>query len=277
MDLKMLKQTPSWEWPQGTGTMLLRILRDARGDASDRLLAAELAGDFVVINDELADALLAILRRSEEREELRGEAAISLGTALEHGDTMGFDHAEDILITEDTFRRIKDSLRTLYMDADVPENVRRRILEASVRAPQDWHRHVLRAACSEDDEAWRLTAVFCMRFIRGFDEQILEALESTKSDIHYDAVCAAGNWELDEAWPHVAALVSSEETDKLLLLAAIDAVASIRPHEAPIVLADLIGSEDEDIADAVSEALAMAEGQAALEDFDEEDEDGFLH
>jgi hypothetical protein len=93
-------------------------------------------------------------------------------------------------------------------------------------------------------EVWRLTAVFCMRFVRGFDEQILEALDSRNPDIHYEAVCAAGAWEVDAAWPHIAALVTSGETDKPLLLAAIEAVASIRPREAAEILDDLTDSDD---------------------------------
>ena len=60
-----------------------------------------------------------------------------------------------------------------------------------------------RAAYSSDDEDWKLTAVFAMRSVRGFDGQILEALESENEDIHYEAVCAAGNWELEAAWSHV--------------------------------------------------------------------------
>jgi hypothetical protein len=55
------------------------------------------------------------------------------------------------------------------MDASVPTDVRRRILEASVRAPQDWHRDAIRAAYASDDDVWRLTAVFCMRSVRGFE------------------------------------------------------------------------------------------------------------
>ena len=145
------------------------------------------------------------------------------------------------------------------MDADVPQEVRRRILEAAVRAPQDWHQDAIREAYSSADESWRLTAVFCMRFIRGFNDQILEALESENHDIHYEAVCAAGNWEVDAAWSHIAGLVTTEEPDKPLLLAAIDAVASIRPQEAAEILTDLMDSEDEDIAEAILEALAMAE------------------
>jgi hypothetical protein len=158
---------------------------------------------------------------------------------LEHADTEAFEDAEDLPISERTFHRIQEALCTLYMDASVPTDVRRRILEASVRAPQDWHRDAIRAAYSSDDDVWRLTAVFCMRSVRGFDAQILEALDSANPDIHYDAVIAAGNWEVDAAWAHVAALVTSRKTDKSLLLAAIDAVASIRPHDAPERPADL--------------------------------------
>jgi len=159
------------------------------------------------------------------------------------------------------------------MDANVPRDVRRRILEASVRAPQDWHPAAIRAAYLSDDEVWRLTAVFCMRFVRGFDPQILEALNSPSPEIHYEAVLAAGNWEVDAAWPHLAALVTSAKTEKSLRLAAIDAVASIRPHDALELLDDLADSDDEDIADAVHEALATAEGRSGDDENDELDDD----
>jgi len=270
MNLRTLKDTPPWDWPEGTGKALLGILRDDRPSASDLLLATELAGDFTVINDELVDALLSILRSGDTPETVRGAAAISLGPALEHADTQDFEDADDLPITERTFHRVQDSLRKLYMDASVPKEVRRRILEASVRAPQNWHQDAVRAAYASDDEAWRLTAVFCMRFVRGFDEQILEALDSRNPDIHYEAVCAAGDWEVDAAWPHITALVTSGKTDKPLLLAAIGAVASIRPHEAAGILHGLTDSDDEDIVDAVFEATAMAGGLS--DENDEEDE-----
>jgi hypothetical protein len=273
MNLKTLKDTPPWGWPEGTGKALLGILRDDRPSESDLLLATELAGDFTVINDELADALLSILRSGDRPEEVRGGAAISLGPVLEHVDIEGFEDPDELPITERTFHRIQESLRTLYMDANVPRDVRRRILEASVRAPQDWHPDAVRALYASDDEVWRLTAVFCMRFVRGFDAQILEALNSRNPDLRYEAVLAAGNWEVDAAWPHVATLVTSAETEKSLLLAAIDAAASIRPHDAPELLDDLADSDDEDIADAVHEALAMAEGPSGEDEDDELDDD----
>ena len=156
------------------------------------------------------------------------------------------------------------------MDTRVPHEVRRRILEASVRAPQKWHQNAIREAYSSGDDSWRLTAVFGMRYIRGFNTQILEALENKNEAIHYEAVCAAGNWEVDAAWSHIATLITTAGTDKYLLLAAIEAVASIRPQEAAEILIDLTESEDEDIAEAASEAIAMTE--AFFDDDDEDDE-----
>jgi len=137
------------------------------------------------------EALLSILRRGDRSEEVRGRAVISLGPILEHADTQGFEDADDLPITERAFHTLQESLRKLYRDANVPKEVRRRILEASVRAPQDWHEDAIRVAYSSGDEVWRLTAVFCMRFVRGFEEQILEALDTEKPDIHYEAVVAA--------------------------------------------------------------------------------------
>lgn len=278
MNLKTLRRMPPWEWPEGAGKLFLSILSDEKAKESDRLVAAELAGDYTVVNDDLAHALLSILRSSDETVELRGQVAISLGPALEQSDTYGFEDPDDILISEDTFRSVREELRKLYMDLDVPKEVRRRILEASARAPQSWHENAVRAAYSSKDEDWKLTAVFCMRFIRGFDDQILESLDSKNPDIHYQAVCAAGNWGVDAAWHHIAALVGSEKTDKDLLLAAIEAVAIIRPEEASEILLDLTESDDEEIVDAAHEAIAMTEpwGDEDDEDDDDEDEDDDL-
>jgi uncharacterized protein (UPF0147 family) len=261
MNLKTLSQIPPWDWPDGTDKMLLDVLRDDATSEPDLLLAAELAGDSTVINDELAEELLSILRSSAKSEEVRAQAAISLGPALEDADTDGFEEPPYLsTIAERTFDTIRESLRALYVDAGVPKDVRRRILEASVRAPQDWQQGAIRAAYASGDASWRLTAVFCMRFVRGFDEHIVEALDSDSEDIRYEAVLAAGSWEVAGAWPHVVALVTSSRTPKQLLLAAITAVASIRPAEALTILDDLLDSDDEEVVAAVEEALALAEG-----------------
>jgi hypothetical protein len=266
MDLKILKDIPPWDWPEDASKMFLEVLRNDGADESDRLLAAELGGDSVVINDELATALLSIVRSDDETEKLRGKAAIALGPALENADTYGFEDPDDIIVSEKVFRDVQEPLRKLFADAEVPKYVRRRILEASVRAPQDWHEGAIQEAYSSNDEDWKLTAVFCMHYIPGFDDLILDALNSKSPGIRYEAVCAAGSWGVDAAWPHISSLIAADETDKPLLLAAIEAVGSIRPHEAMMILSDFINSDDEDIAEAVMEAMTIAEGLLAAED-----------
>ena len=271
MNIKTLKDIPPWQWPENAGKMFLDVLQDDHADVSDRLLAAELAGDSMVTNDDLADVLLSILCNPREPDGIRGQAAISLGPALEYADMDGFEDPDDVPITEQMFRKIKETLHKLYMDAQTPKEVRRPVLEASARAPDNWHKDAVAVAYHSEDEDWKLTAVFCMQFIRGFDKQILESLKSQNSDIHYHAVCAAGNWEIDAAWPHIAALVTSEGTEKELLLAAIEAAAFILPHKSSEILHPLLDSDDEDIVDAVYEALAMA---GEIHEDEEDDDEG---
>jgi hypothetical protein len=271
MDIKILQDTPPWEWPRDAGKTFQKVLIDHDADPSDRLVAAELAGDLVVMNDELASSLVAITRNADEPEPLRAEAAIALGAVLEQADTDGFEDPDDVPISERTFRNIQESFQKLYFDDSVPKLVRRRILEASVRAPEDWHQNAIGAAYSSGDRDWMLTAVFSMRYVRGFDKQIMEALKSGDADIHYEAVEAAGNWGVAAAWPHIAPLLSDPSITKPLLLAAIGAVASIRPGEARDILEDLADSDDEEIAEAADEAIGMAE--IALEEEEEEEEE----
>jgi hypothetical protein len=270
MDLKILQVTPPWEWPEAAAKTFGKVLIDRQADACERLIAAELAGDFTVINDDLAGVLMTILRNPDEPEDLRARAAISFGAALEHAYIYEFDDPDDVTITEPMFHRIQKSLRELYTDTGVPKEVRRKILEASVRAAEDWHKDAINAAYASGDQEWMLTAVFAMRWIRGFDAQILDALKSTNAEIHYEAVKAACAREVAGAWPHVLALVADKRTPKDLLLAAIDAVGTIRPHEARRTLRDVMDSEDEDIADAAMETVEMAEMRSAHEDDEDE-------
>lgn len=275
MDLKRLKDTPPWHWPDDAGAQVLAVLEDRDADPEDRLLAAELAGDFIVASERVARALLSLVRATEEPGELRGRAAISLGPVLEHTDIEGFGPISEPVINEETFDEIVEALRTLYSDSSIPDDVRRRILEASVRAPRDWHREAVTEALRSDAPPWRVTAVFAMRWLEGFGEQILAALDNDDPAIRYQALCAAGAWELRGAWRHVERILADPSADKDLLLAAIEAAAVIRPGEASALLADLTHADDEDIREAASEALMMSEGgpSAGLDDLEREDDD----
>jgi hypothetical protein len=273
VDIKTLADTPPWDWPRDAGHMFQIILSDSRGELSDRLIAAELAGSSTVINDELAGVLMAMIGNTDEPDELRAKAAISLGPVLEQSDTDGFEDPEEVAISEITFRNIQDKLHRLYLENSFSKEVRRKILEASVRAPQNWHQKAIMTAYSSGDRDWVLTAVFCMCLVRGFEIQILEALKSTDPEIHYQAVSAAGNWELDAAWPHILGLLNAAGISKPLLLAVIGAIASIRPQEAGELLIDLTESDDEDIAGAANEAIAMSEPIPDEEDDEDETSD----
>jgi hypothetical protein len=272
MDPRMLEATPPWDWPRDAAETILKALQDKQAEEKDRSLAAELAGDSVVVNDELCEALLSVVDANDEPDELRARAAIAFGPALEEADMDDFEEDGFSPISKQTFEKIQTTLHRTFSVESVPTEVRRRVLEGSVRAPQDWHADAIRDSFSSDEKDWKLTAVFCMRYIRGFDKLILESLDESDPEICYEAVCAAGNWQVRGAWRHITALLKSKKTEKNLLLAAIEAASFIRPKEARLVLGDFLHSRDEDIKEAAFDAISMAEGPLDEDEGDEENE-----
>ena len=263
IDLTILEVTPPWEWPRNTREVLLNRLRDDQADETERLLAAELAGETTVINKELTNALSAIIADRGASDELRGTAAIALGPVLEQMDV--YEPLDDELaeqgppaIPPHEFQRIKWELNSVYLNEDTPKLVRRRILEALVRAPEAWHQEAIREAYGRDDGEWRLTAVFCMGHVPGFADKILKALDDPDEEVRFEAVRAAGLREIRAAWPHVARLLRSPDTDRELLLVAIEASVGVRQRATIEFLDGLSESEDKEIAAEAEEATAIA-------------------
>jgi hypothetical protein len=269
MNFDDFRDAAPWDWPENAGEVIAEAVRDRRRELKDRIAAASMAGDLVVMNDEMADLLVSLVRAADEPDELRGAAAIALGPALEQTEIEGFDDdgTSEPPVTEPTFRSIQQALGEVHSDPNQPKEVRRRALEASVRAPEDWHKQAIHAASLQDDRDWKLTAIFCMRFVPGFKDTIRAMLESPDEEIHCEAVRAAGAHQVKAAWPHVKRLLTSRSTAKALLIAAIEAAASIRPEQASEVLDPFLDSDDEEIHDAAEDALAMARiGDAGDED-----------
>jgi len=274
MDLKHLQECGSWEWPPAAANEIQEVLRNRQTAENDRLVAIGLAGDLVVMDDEMADLLCRIVANREESPAIRARAAISLGPVLEEMDLESIDDSfSDPPVSAETFHKIQAALRKVYRDESEPKEVRRRVLEGAVRATDDWLEDAIRAAWATDDREWKLTAVFAMRYVPGFEREILKALDSTDSEIYLEAIRAAGARELDPAWPHVEALLESPRTEKTLLLAAIEASAEIRPDEAGPLLVDLCDSPDEEVAQAASDAMMMADAELRAEDEEDEDEE----
>jgi hypothetical protein len=275
VNIRLLADTSPWDWPDDAADLLKQTLRN--NSASDRNIAAVLSGELVVMDDEMAELLLGIVSNSTESDDMRARAAIALGPVLEQTETDGFDDPlpEDLgeapPITEQSFKKIKAMLRDLYKDQSVPKRVRQHVLEASVRAAADWHAEAIRTAYADADKGWKLTAVFAMRYVRGFEEEILQSLNSSNDEIHYQAIKAAGAHELNEAWPHIQGLLASQTTPRRLLLAAIWAAPYISPEEAGPALVDLSESKDQQIAEAAMEALGEAEVMHS--GIDDEDQD----
>lgn len=269
--LAVLEATPPWDWPEDARQTFETVLLNKEEPLSERLIAAELAGNFVAINDELAVALMEVLASPTEPETLRARSVISFGGVLERCDLNGFgDPYDPSPITEQVFEGIKRLLHMLYHDDGVPKLVRRRILEASVRAEEKWHKEAIRRAYASEDPEWVLTAVFCMQHIRGFEKEILESLNSKNELVQMHAIEAAGTWEVDAAWSHIYKLLeNAETTPKKLLLVAIEAIAKIRNNTPSLeILNHLVDSDDKDVREVADEALSVA---GAYTDFDEDD------
>jgi hypothetical protein len=295
MDVHSLAAVFPWDWPSDARDEILAVLKNREAAEEDRLLGAELAGELVVMDDEMATALLQILDDLQEEEALRGTAAISLGPALEERDLWLDDGMDSPTVSDAVLARVRSTLRERCSDAATPKQVRRMALEASIRAPESWHPDAIRAAYRTGDRDWRLTAVFCMRYVKGFDDEIVQALSTPDSEILYEAVCAARDQAVGEAWPFIQDLVSAASRGAPLLPAAPDlelpvlraamhAVAEIRPMEAHDTLADLVDSQNDVIASAAMEVLDMVEhlwmeGDEEDDEWlgyeDEDDEDDF--
>jgi hypothetical protein len=259
MDVQLLSSIPDWDWPPDAADVLLAALRGGAVDG-ELELALELASSVVVMNDEIARAILDVLLDQGVSVSVRESAAIALGPTLEEMDTYDpedpIDALEEPLVSGPVHGAIRTALRDTYLNAGAPKDVRRRALEASVRALEDWHAGAIRASYYSGDDDWKLTAVFCMQYAPDFDREILEALETSHPLIRIQAVRAAGEYEVKEAWPHVRAILEARTGDKELLLAAIAAAGSIKPDEAEELFARLDDS-DVEIAEAIREALML--------------------
>lgn len=272
-ELTNLELGPYEDWPPNAGTTVLAGLRS--GDALTVERAARLA--WPVMNGELVDELL-LLVEGDSTPEIRATAAIAFGPVLEDEyETAELGEVVQRLGTlagalgPEVVGRIQASLRRVFEDESQPKLVRRRAMEASVRGPMEWHADAVRSVAGLDDEDWKVTSLFCMGHLEGFDDEVMATLRSSEGDVLLQAVQAAGQLALEEAGRTVLDLASSDETPEELRVEAIYAVAGIRPEGGDDLLQALTQHDDDEIATAAEDALD--EYFMDDDDLDDEDED----
>ncbi|MFP4601169.1 MAG: HEAT repeat domain-containing protein [Persicimonas sp.] len=213
--------------------------------------------DEDIHDDAGARRMLDILTDPEADDELRAQAAIKLGPGLQLCDERIDWEDITLYFGKAAFEEIDQTFRRLYHDASTPKLVRRRILEAAVRAPMDWHEGAVRAALETDDDDWRQTAVFGMGNIPGFEDQLLDIVQrdDLSEGVLREAVRAAGARELDKAEPIVRRVALDESRESYTRQLAIEALIWCGNDRSERALEKLKRHSDSDIAEVAEWAL----------------------
>ena len=267
--LKILEMQPDWEWPKDAEKTVLKAL--TQGTPDEKLQAANLAAG--VMSDGTADAVLALIK-SDGDPELRGRLAISLGPALVDFHLMGEigEDPSECLISKPVYDKIRVELKNVYLN-EKDELLRRRALEASVRAPEDWHVAAVRELYASANEKLRVTAVFCMGFLKGFEQEILASLNDPSEDIRVEAIGSAGEQALTKAGPEILKVARAPKTSREMRIAAVDALPYLNPRGTEELLESLLTSPDEELAEAAEDALEELEMFLSAKEEGDEEED----
>lgn len=235
------------------------------------------------MDDEVARAFLDVAS-SDAAERVRADTIIGLGPVIDEAG-LDFDDEDDegfVMdpelgppISREMFETIVREVRGLYEDEAQPKLVRRRALEVLVRDPQPWHMAEIRRHYASDDPEWKVTGIFGMGYVPGFDDEIAAAVQSESGKLLFEAVRAAGSMEVAAAAKRIRELATSRTADRDLRLAAIDALPHV-DRDSFDLLQRLAGSDDDEIADAAEAALdelSIAESYDDEELDEDEDED----
>lgn len=279
MDLELLSQLPPAKWPENAEEVICKVLVAYDLPLSERIQAVRLLGNEYVLSDTSATLLLSIINDSHEPVELRCEAVMSLGPVFELQHILVTINPEDNLLSEGLLRCIRQVFEELFWDEDVPDAVRRSILEISVLSPMAWHRDAIIAAYAVSDEHWKKVAVSGMNHVSGFQREILESLTSDNDEICCEAIYAAAKWDIHEAWPYLEEFLNAQNTPVDIKIAAIDAAAILNPIEAKPLIEELSHSINTKLANVADELLAniSAEYQYLehINDPDDDEEDEY--
>jgi HEAT repeat protein len=248
-------------------------------DPDEETRAAILDEIALEMDDETAQALLDIAA-SDADEEARAHAMVALGPVIEE---CGYEYMEGAIdfgpetgppVSRETFGSIVARIRGLYSDEKQPTLIRRRAFEVLIRDPQPWQREAIQKHFASADDDWRLTALFAMGHIAGFEREIATAVETAEEPLLFEAVRAAGKMEVSAAAPRIRALATSGDADLDTRIAAIYALPHVDPDSYEL-LESLERSRNRDIAEAAADAVQelLMFTDTGEDDEDEDDEE----
>ena len=227
----------------------------------DEVRGAAIGAATACPNDALVQQLMELAAHEDASVTAREAALIALGPALEEA-FMADAHLDALLglhpvddappMTPETLDRAAARMELLYRDAATPRLIRRRALEAAVRAPAGWEPGAARAAWQSRDAEWRLTAVFCAGYLDGLEQCVLSALEDEDEGLVAEALEAVEASGLERAAGRVRALL--EDTQRPL---------DIRGR-ACLALGQCGGSDDWDSLDALASSDDPELAEAAV-------------
>lgn len=241
------------ECPNDCRSALFEILQ---GDDPDLKLRALEFTPGLVDGDAAAIRHLDLVEHSEEPIEVRARAASALAPALEEYGSGWEDPYRSRALSREGYRRVQKRLERVYRRATVPKLVRRRVLEASVRAPEPWHRGAIRAAWKEADAAWRRTAVHAMGYVDGFEDALAEALKVDDERIVAAALRSIADCgRVGDAAEVLVGYACSDDCACECRVAAIEGLRFVSSRRARRVLDRLTQSSDDDVAGTAAWAL----------------------
>ncbi len=250
--LDFLAQMVTWDWPD-EGTLWYREGLQSEDDAC-RLKAVQLSC-YALVDESIAEILMHIVK-TDKNPEIAAAAAIGLGSALEEYDIdEGIEDEYSETLSTPLIEAIQQTLKNTYYNGENDDLLRRRCLEAAVRAPQDWQVKETRAAFASPGKDWRVTALFCMGQLDGFDDEILNALADSNEEIQREAILSAGHRELVQAAPFIVDVATNVNQDLEMRLAAISALGSLSSPDVIELLEQLSHDKDEDIAATAENAM----------------------
>jgi HEAT repeat protein len=207
-------------------------------------------------NDESPDMAtrLMAMASGDIAENVRAAAIAALGNTILLGELGKFD--------SQVARRAENVALKLYNDPNESLEVRRRALEAIANSSREGVSEMIEDAYDADDTKFKASAIFAMG--RSCDQKwsktVLRELRSEDAELRFEATRSAGELEIKQAIPYLADIL--QEDDREIMEMAVWSLGEIGGPEARRLLEDMAERadelEDEDLVEAVDEALQMA-------------------